>query len=42
MEIAKYLRSRVIILLLFTLLAEFQLCKFLEGRLLIIGRRLTF
>ena len=41
MEIAKYLRSRVIIVLLFTLLAEFQLREFLEGRLLIIGRRLT-
>lgn len=37
MEITKYLRSRVTIILFFILLAEFQLREFLECRLLITG-----
>jgi hypothetical protein len=40
MEITKYLRSRVNVMLFFVFLAEFQLRKLLEGRLLTIGRRL--
>jgi len=40
MEIAKYLRSRVFVVLLFVSLAEFQLREFLEGRLLTVWRRL--